>query len=396
MTKLVLYTENYFSGGLERFVFDFINSKLFDIHVIVNSENDRIIKFAILNNIKYDVVQLSNFKLHLSKNNIQYNKFVKIWNFLAYYLSMILNYFKIKKILKQLVSYKNIIIVNGGYPAALSCLVTSVASKKLGFDKVGICILSSPSPHYSTSKIFRFVQASIDDIVDKYIDFYIPNSKEIKFNLVKFMNINENKIHVVYTGVDIPKEFIPLNTLHYQDYTIEKKENESWIAMVALLGSTKRQDLLIKAMLRLDTNVKLLLVGDGPNKETLLKDVNALGLQNRVVFMGWMDNPQEVYQFADMIVFMSNQEGLPYAISEAMSYKIPIIASLVGGIPEQIVDKYGGLLVDNKDVDDLVEKINFLRNNENIRKNFIDFSFQRVKNIFSTHAMNQEILKLYK
>ena len=93
---------------------------------------------------------------------------------------------------------------------------------------------------------------------------------------------------------------------------------------------------------------------------------------------------------------MSNQEGLPYAISEAMSYKIPIIASSVGGIPEQIVENHGGLLVDNKDVDDLVEKINFLQNNESIRKNFIDFSFQRVKNIFSTRVMNQKILKLYK
>jgi glycosyltransferase involved in cell wall biosynthesis len=395
MIKLVVYTENYFPGGLERFIFDLLSSKLFDIYIIANSENNRIINFAIANNIKYDIVQLSNFKLHLSNKNTQYNQFVKLWNFLVYYMSMIPNYFKIKKILKKLVSYKNIIIVNGGYPAALSCFSASIASKRLGFEKVGFSILSSPSSYYLVG-MFRFIQSKIDYIIDQYIDFYIPNSNEIKSKMIQYLNIDEKKFHVVYTGVNIPKKFVAINTLHYQDKTIEKNKNDIWIAMVALLGSTKRQDILVKAMLKLDTNVKLLLVGDGPNKEKLVQNINEFGLQNRVVFMGWIDNPERVYQFADMIVFMSNQEGLPYAISEAMSYKIPVIASSVGGIPEQIIDNYGGLLVDNQDIDDLIKKINYLKNNEKIKKKFIDFSFQRLKDVFSIQVMNQEILKLYK
>lgn len=392
MIKLVIYTENYFPGGLERFIFDLINGGLFDVHVIVNSENTRVVEFVKSRNINYSIIELSGFKLKIKENNF-YNKFVKVFNFILHYFSMISNYFKIKTILKNMVNYENIMIVNGGYPAALSCFTTAIAAKKLGFTKVGLSVLSSPSSNYSNI-LFKLFQSMIDSISDKFIDFYIPNSKDIKFKLISDVNIDSQKINVVYTGVRLQKELEVTNELEYADGIIKRLDNDVWIAMVGLLGSTKRQDLLLEVITELDNQTKLILVGDGPNKEKLIQMALELGIQNRVVFTGWMDNPENIYRFVDMIVFLSDQEGLPYVISEAMSYKIPIIASSVGGIPEQIIDSHGGYIVDNNK-NDVVKKIKSLKNNQVKQNEFINYSFKRVKNEFSITKMNQRILELY-
>lgn len=393
MTKLVLYTENYFHGGLERFIFDIILNNKFDLHIVVNSENERVINMAKKYMVNYTVVELCNYKL-VMKVNYKYNKFVKLINFGIHYLSMIPNYFIIKKGLSLLYFYRNIMIVNGGYPAALSCFSASIAAKKLGFTKVGLSVLSSPSPNY-TNSIFRFFQSKIDNFFNHYIDFYIPNSNDIQSNLINIININEKKIQTVYTGINIPSIIEKTNTLSYAGNIVRKNDDEVWIGMLALLGSTKRQDLLIEALSKVDCNIKLMLVGDGPNMDFLIEKVNSMNLNDRVIFTGWVSNVEEVYSFIDILVFLSDQEGLPYSISEAMSYKVPIISSAVGGIKEQIIDKKGGFLIDNNDVDALVNKINFLASHSELQEKFIKYSFKRVEKMFSIRSMNNAILKLY-
>lgn len=394
MIKLVLYTENYFPGGLERFIFDLVKSRLFDVYIIVNSENSRIIEFAASEKIPYSIVELSQLKLQISNNTV-YNKLIKVMNFFGYYYSMFPNYFKLKRELAKVADYENIIIVNGGYPAALSTLMASIAAKKLGFEKVGLSILSSPSSYYANF-FFRFFQSKIDTIVKHYTDFYIPNSKKIKSALVENVKIESEKIHVVYTGVDIPKSYDKLEKIQYQNGEIIKNNSDIWIAMVALLGSTKRQDIVLEAISRLESRVKLLLAGDGPSREALQKKTATLNLEDRVVFMGWIEDPHDVYRFADIIVFVSDQEGLPYCISEAMSYKLPIVASAVGGVPEQIIDNRGGMLIQTNSVKELVEKITYLIDNNTSRDEFSNYSFERVKDIFSTQTMNNTLVELYK
>lgn len=395
MIKIVLYTENYFPGGLERFIFDILESKKFDIFIVVNDENNRIIEFANKNNLKYTAIKLTSYRMSKFKSNNMVNVLIKFFNFLAYYIAIIPNYFKIRNILLDLKYYNNFLIVNGGYPAALSCFSAALAAKKVGFKKIGMSILSSPSSHYS-HKIFRFFQSKIDSFVNKAIDFYIPNSNEIKIQLMKNINIQPEKIHVVYTGVPIPYNISKITMLSYDNIFIKKNNDDFWIIMVGLLGSTKRQDLLLNAIAAMDTNVRLLLVGDGPNRLMLETMVRNLGLGDRVVFLGWVNPVNDVYRFADLLVFLSNQEGLPYVISEAMSYKLPIIASSVGGIPEQIKDNIGGLLVPNDNINTIKEKINYLKDRIEIREQFGLYSYERLRTCFSLDVMNTELLKLYK
>jgi len=389
MTKLVIYTENYFPGGLEQFIFDILKSNLFDIHLVVNSENNRLIEFAINNDINHSIINLNNKSFGANSS-----KFFKFFNFIMRYIYMLPNYYKIKSILKSIPSFKNILIVNGGYPAALSCFSAVVAANSLHFEKIGLSILSSPSSNYS-SVLFRMFEQRIDHFIDRYVDIYIPNSNRIKLDLIEKVKIKSEKIETVYTGIEIKNDTNKIVVLSLPQIEIQKKENEVWIGMIALLGSTKRQDLLITAMAQLDDNVKLLITGDGPTNDDLRNQVKLLNLESRVFFTGWIDNPEIIYKFIDIIAFMSDQEGLPYSISEAMSYKVPIIASAVGGIVEQVIDEKGGFLIHENSIIKLVEKIKILQNNNELQNEFIEYSFRRLNKLFSLEAMNNRLVEIY-
>lgn len=391
--KFVLYVENYFPGGLEKFIFDLYEFGEFDLYLLVNSENKRLQDYAVKNNIKYSCVDLYNKKYSLNYKNKFLQKVVNIVNFFVDYFYLLPNYFVVSKILKTLTHYENILIVNGGYPAALSSFSVALASKASNFKNVGMSILSAPTSLYRNG-IFNFFQSMLDRFFSKYVDFYLPNSNNIKINLLRYTIIPEHKIHVVYTGIKFEKKNEKKDYLQLNGFNLKKKSSQIWISMIGLLGSTKRQDLLIEALSRLNENFNLLLVGDGPNRNNLESKVKSLGLEKRVVFVGWCDNTAKIYEFIDCVVFVSNHEGLPYAVTEAMASTVPIIASNVGGVGEQIIDKQGGLLVNN-DIEDIVEKINYMMQNKDMADSFTNFSYQRYLNKFSIDSMIKKIKNEY-
>jgi glycosyltransferase involved in cell wall biosynthesis len=110
-----------------------------------------------------------------------------------------------------------------------------------------------------------------------------------------------------------------------------------WV--VALVGRVqfwqKRQDLAVKglALARQQIpNLKLLVVGDGPDLAALNELVRAEGLQDAVVFAGWADGLSPVYSAIDALVIPSRYEGVPLVMLQAMYFRRPVIASAVDGM----------------------------------------------------------------
>ena len=82
---------------------------------------------------------------------------------------------------------------------------------------------------------------------------------------------------------------------------------------------------------------------------TALRD--QLALEKTVTFSGRMENPYPVMKAADCFALLSKYEGLPVTIDEAKLLHVPVIATRVGGIPEQIQSEKAGILVDNDERD---------------------------------------------
>lgn len=119
-----------------------------------------------------------------------------------------------------------------------------------------------------------------------------------------------------------------------------KKEGDIYLVNTARLVHQKGFDTTIHALLLLPENIKLLIVGGGPDEELLKRLVGELKLENRVVFTGQTDRSEvSKYRFAaDIFVGPSRSEGLGNAFLSAMACRLPVVATQVGGIADFLFD----------------------------------------------------------
>ena len=120
---------------------------------------------------------------------------------------------------------------------------------------------------------------------------------------------------------------------------------------VIALGRLTRQkgfDVLIRALARLD-DASAVIVGDGPEASELERLRAELGLDGRVRFAGWVDDPAALVRSADALVLPSRYEALPLAILEAMHAGLPVVATDVGSVREEVRAGETGLLVPAED-----------------------------------------------
>src|SRR5699024_6423825 len=99
------------------------------------------------------------------------------------------------------------------------------------------------------------------------------------------------------------------------------------------------------------------LIGDGPLKDAIATLATDLGLWERIRFLGQRHDVAEHLARAQVFLLLSNWEGLPLSILEAMRAGLPVIASDVGGCNEAVVDGETGFVVQRGDVDALRERL---------------------------------------
>lgn len=123
----------------------------------------------------------------------------------------------------------------------------------------------------------------------------------------------------------------------------------------------KRVDLLLRALAVLP-DARLVIGGDGVEGASLRALAADLGVDDRVSFLGWVD-PAQVLDHCDVFALTSDREGWPIAILEAQQRGIPVVATAVGSVPEQITHGHNGILVDSGDLDGLVAALATVRDN---------------------------------
>lgn len=137
------------------------------------------------------------------------------------------------------------------------------------------------------------------------------------------------------------------------------------IAMIARFDRQKDHPTLIEAFK--DLNAQLILVGDGPSLEQTRNRVEELGMGDRVSFLGFRQDIAEILAEVQIYTLISNWEGLPCTIIEAMRAGLPVVASDVGGVKEIVLDEQTGYVVPRGDVVALKQKLSYLLNNEQAR-----------------------------
>jgi colanic acid/amylovoran biosynthesis glycosyltransferase len=156
------------------------------------------------------------------------------------------------------------------------------------------------------------------------------------------------------------------------------------IVCVGRLTPFKAQHILLESVRRLlaeGRNVRLRLVGDGPDRVSLEARIRKLGLANRVILEGWKDQDEvrELYRNADIFALASSAEGVPVVLMEAMAMRIPCVATRIAGIPELIRDGIDGLLVTPSGPDELACAIARLLDDSGLRRRLAEAGRMRVR-----------------
>ncbi len=139
------------------------------------------------------------------------------------------------------------------------------------------------------------------------------------------------------------------------------------LSFVGELSERKNQRFLIQAMPKIKElipNAKLLLVGDGAERDSLKELSFDLGIARDVVFCGRRDDAGNFMNASDIYVSASKSEGLPFNIVEALYIGIPVVASYTKGQEDVIIDGESGYLYEPDNIEDFVERIRKLHDGE--------------------------------
>lgn len=212
------------------------------------------------------------------------------------------------------------------------------------------------------------------------------------------MGLSENKLSIIPFGVD---------TSFYRPLNFTKDEKIFQILSVGYLIERKGFMYLIssiKEVIKVHKNVKLRIVGSGPQEQQLKNHISKLNLEDHVEIFGNVSDVEllNMYNFSDLFILPSivdsqgNTEGLGVVLIEAMACGLPVIGSNIGGITDIIQDGENGLLVNQKDIHELSKSINKLIENPDLKEKIARKGYQNVQIKFSWKKIAQEYIYHYK
>ena len=200
------------------------------------------------------------------------------------------------------------------------------------------------------------------------------------------------KIRTIANGIDVgPFERArPLPVFEFDGNKV--------VGMVARLDLQKGFEYLLRATRELCAAfpaLKVVIVGEGPDRQAIESMVQRFGLQSNVILAGQHSHMPEIYAAMDVFVLPSLNEGLPMTILEAMAASRPVVATRVGAIPKVIKDGETGLLVDPGDADGLRNALARLLRDSDLGRRLGSAGHDWVSRNYTSEAMALKYRQMY-
>lgn len=228
-------------------------------------------------------------------------------------------------------------------------------------------------------RILWFPVSPLVKVLYRFADKIIAVSEGIKTNLTEEFNIPAHTIEVIYNPVDIDR----IGTLSRmpQEHPFFQGGAPVLLA-VGRLACQKGFDLLLRAFREVlsELDARLILVGEGHERESLQSLAEDLGIGEKVSFMGFQANPHAFVSKADVFVLSSRYEGLPMVMLEALACGTPVISTDCASGPREILNNGRcGLLVPTRDEGALAAGMVRLLSDKALRERFSMLGRERAK-----------------
>ena len=388
--KICFITTNIFSlGGVQRVVSVLANklSENHEIHILCTSKkgildeniyklnqsikvefNDELINTNIISKTLRKIIKEVNAEIGIFNNYKGLDILSKVY-FPKKITSKFIKYLDDK-------NYDIIIGVEGLYSILLGVIKQDIKAKTIGWQH------NSYDAYFKKYKKYHWNQ---DILFKRYLnelDAYIVLTDYDKKLIQNNFTINPIRIY---------------NPLSFESKVKSDCNNKNIIFVGRLDEQQKGLDLLInvfKLVAENNEQWKLTIVGDGPDKEKLMDEINKLNLKDRINIKPFTNDIQRHYIESSIFLSTSRWEGFGLVITEAMECGLPVIAFKNSG-PQEIISENGqnGILVEVEDVETMAEKVLYLINDKSYLLSLAQNSILRAKD-FNIETIKNEWEKL--
>ncbi|OGW84162.1 MAG: hypothetical protein A2987_00410 [Omnitrophica bacterium RIFCSPLOWO2_01_FULL_45_10] len=239
-------------------------------------------------------------------------------------------------------------------------------------------------------------QRFLDRCSSSWARHVIAISAGVRKALVDLEGVRPGKITVIHNGVEMPDDYpdkVNASRIRNEFFI---KEGEKVVGAIGSLHPRKGHRYLIEAISKNNSNIKLMIVGEGALKTELKRLSEELGIKDRVIFTGYRRDIDDLISSMDIVVHPSIEEGFGLAILEAMALGKIVVATDVGGIPEIINNGETGILVPCANADILAKTLSFLIERPDLSKTISEKGKKSVEKHFSIVKMVGEYENLYR
>ncbi len=179
-------------------------------------------------------------------------------------------------------------------------------------------------------------------------------SQSLKEETYKLFNIKK-EIHVIPNFIELNNNIKNPNISCHR--SVMAKENERIITHISNFRKVKRIPDIITVFNKIQQQIpaKLMMVGDGPEKEKAENLCQELGISDKVIFFGNSNEIDKILSYTDLFLLPSETESFGLAALEAMAWSVPVISSNSGGLPEVNFEGISGYLSNVGDTDDMAQ-----------------------------------------
>lgn len=239
--------------------------------------------------------------------------------------------------------------------------------------------------------------AIIERLLAKFTYKIITISYFEKINALDKHICKAKKMQVIISGIDNTELIKKANAGNITRQSLGIPQNAYLIGSSARLCETKAQDIMIKAAAKIKKEIPeafFIMIGDGEKRKEIETLAKTLNIEDSLIITGWVDNPLPYEKLLDQGWLLSRWEGFGLALTEYMLLRKPIIATNVCAIPEIIINRENGILVEMDNINEIVNSSIEIYRNQALRNKIVENSYKRVHILYDINrvALEHELL----
>ena len=244
----------------------------------------------------------------------------------------------------------------------------------------------------------RLTYGTINAIALRQMDYHIGVS-DATVDMLIDRGFHPDKIYPIYNGLDFSERPVQQERdAFFAAHGLKADADSVVVGIAARLNPVKDIPTLIRGFAKAYTQcpkLRLVIAGDGQQKDELVQLAAELGVADVVCFAGWLTDVDSFYHAIDINTLTSLSETFPYSLTEGARAHLPTVATRVGGVPYLIEHGVTGLLFTPGDTDQLARHLVQLATNADLRRRMGQLLYEKAKQDFSLESTISRQIEIY-